>query len=212
LYTSRAGSGAPTPPGGRGVQIGRGGVCSGTMRITARLEEATVRQLLQELLPVTVMLDDEDADRWIRIDPARSVDFAAGEGLRVAVAGQLSWKLAGVQVTLTIHSAQLLLQPAVVGEGTEGRLLFRPSLEKMDLKNVPGLLDSGITGLVNLRLESEGDKLAWHFGRDLTARFPLGKDLVDVESLSLGVGGAAVTVLADAIVLELPLALGFERR
>ena len=182
------------------------------MRITAQLDESTVRQLFEELLPVTVMLDDEDADRWIRIDPARSVDFAAGEGLRVAVAGQLSWKLAGVQATLTIHAAQLLLRPAVVGEGTEGRLLFRPSLEKMDLKNVPGLVDSGIAGLVNMRLENEADKLAWHFGRDLTARFPMGKDFADVESFVLGVGTAAVTVLADAIVLDLPLALGFSRK
>lgn len=182
------------------------------MHITAQLDESTVRQLLEQLLPVTVMLDDEDADRWFRIDPARSVDFAAGEGLRVAVAGQLSWTLAGVQVMLTIHAAQLLLRPSVVGEGSEGRLLFRPSLEQMDLKNVPGLVDSGIAGLVKLRLENEGDKLAWHFGRDLTARFPLGKDFVDLESFVLGVGTAAVTVLANAIVLDLPLTLGFARK
>lgn len=182
------------------------------MRITARLDESTVRRLLEELLPVTVRLDDEDADRWIRIDPAQSVDFAAGEGLRVAVAGQLSWKVAGVHVTLTIHAAQLLLRPAVVGEGTEGRLLFRPSLETMDLKNVPDLLDSGITGLVNRRLEDEADKLAWHFGRNLSGRFPLGKDVLDVESFVLGVGTVAVTALADAIVLDLPLALGFARK
>jgi hypothetical protein len=183
-----------------------------TMRITAQLDETTVKALLDELLPVTVRLDDDDADRWIRIDPARSVEFAAGEGLRVAVAGQLSWKLAGVQVMLTIHAAQLLLRPAVIGEGPDGRLLFRPSLEKMDLKNVPGLLDSGITGLVNRRLEDEGDKLAWHFGRDLSGRFPLGRDFVDVDSFVLGIGAATVTVLADAMVLDLPLALGFARR
>jgi hypothetical protein len=182
------------------------------MRITAQLDQATIRELIGELLPVTVMLDEEDADRWIRIDPAHSVDFAAGEGLRVAVAGQLSWKLAGVQVMLTIHSALLLLRPEVIGEGMEGRLLFRPSLEKMDLKNVPGLVDSGIAGLVNMRLEGEGDKLAWHFGRDLTARFPLGKDFIDVESFVLGVGTTSVTVLADAIVLDLPLTLGFARK
>jgi hypothetical protein len=181
------------------------------MHITAQLDETTVKTLLEQLLPVTVRLDDDDADRWIRIDPARSVDFAAGEGLRVAVAGQLSWKLAGVQVMLTVHAAQLLLRPVVVGEGTEGRLLFRTSLEAMDLKNVPGLLDSGITALVNRRLEGEGDKLAWHFGRALTGHFPLGKDFVDVESFVLGIGAATVTVLADAMVLDLPLALGFAR-
>jgi hypothetical protein len=158
------------------------------------------------------MLDDEDAERWIRIDPARSVDFVAGEGLRIEVAGQLSWKVAGMNVTPTIRTAQLLLRPAVIGEGAEGQMVFRPSLEKMDLKNIPGLVDSGIAGFVNRRLETEGDRLAWHFGRDLTASFPLGRDLLDVESFALGIGTAAITVLDEAIVLDLPLTLGFVRR
>ena len=182
------------------------------MRITAQLDETTVRRLLGELLPVTVMLDEEDPARWIRIDPVSAVDFAPGEGLRVAVAGQLSWKLAGVQVAVTIQDALLLLRPEVRGEGTEARLLFRPSLEKMDLKNVPDLVDSGIAGLVNMRLESEGDKVAWHFGRDLTGRFPLGKDFVEIEGFGVGIGTASATVLADAIVLDLPLPLGFGRK
>jgi hypothetical protein len=182
------------------------------MRITAQLDETTVRRLLGELLPVTVLLDEEDADRWIRVDPASSVDFAPGEGLRVAVAGQLNWKLAGVQVAVRIQDALLLLRPEVRGEGTEARLLFRPSLEKMDLKNVPALIDSGIAGLVNMRLESESDKLAWHFGRDLTGRFSLGRDFLEIESFVVGAGTASATVLPDAIVLDVPLALGFGRK
>src|SRR5215212_2530230 len=102
------------------------------MQITARLEEDTVGQLLGELLPVTIVLDEDGEDRWIRIDPARSVDFVANEGLRLEVGGQLHWKVAGVPVLLTIHSAHLLLAPAVV-DGAEGaRLVFRPVLEKMD--------------------------------------------------------------------------------
>ncbi len=182
------------------------------MKITARLEEDTVRQLLGELLPVTIVLDDDGEDRWIRIDPARSVDFAANEGLRLEVGGQLHWKAAGVPVLLTIHSAQLLLAPAVVDDAEGARLVFRPSLEKMDLKSVPGFLDSGITGIVNKRLDAQGDKLAWHFARDLANRFPLPKELLEIDSFTLAAGTATVEVSADAVVFTLSLATGFLRR
>src|SRR4051812_29206317 len=123
------------------------------MHITARLEETAIKTLLGELLPVTILLDEDEGEhRWIRIDPASSVDFAADEGLRLQVGGQLHWKTAGVPVLLTIHSAQLLLTPEVVNDAESARLVFRPSLEKMDLKSVPGFLDSGIAAIVNKRL------------------------------------------------------------
>lgn len=183
------------------------------MHISARLEETTVRTLLGELLPVTVLLDeDEGEQRWIRIDPARSVEFAADEGLRLEVGGQLHWKTAGVPVLLTIHSAQLLLKPEVVDDAEGARLVFRPSLETMDLKSVPGFLDSGITAIVNKRLAAEGDKLAWHFGRDLANRFPLPKELLEIEGFTLAAGTAGIQVQEDAIVFKLHLVLGFARR
>jgi hypothetical protein len=183
------------------------------MHILARLEETTVRTLLGELLPVTVVLDEEEGEhRWIRIDPARTVEFVANEGLRLEVGGQLHWKTAGVPVLLTIHSAHLRLKPEVVDDAEGARLVFRPSLEKMDLKSVPGFLDSGITAIVNKRLDAEGDKLAWHFGRDLANRFPLPKELLEIAGFTLAAGTAIIEVLDDAIVFSLSLAMGFARR
>jgi hypothetical protein len=184
------------------------------MMITARLEESTVKQLLDGLLPVTVVMDDSGDDRWIRIDPARRIDFVAGEGLLVEVGGQLHWRTAGLPVLLTIKSAQLMLRPAVVDDGATpggGRLVFRPSIEKMDLKNVPDLLDSGITGLVNKRLAGEGDRLAWHYGKALGNRVGLPRELVGLDSFELGTGKAEVAVLSDAIVFNLWLTMGFSR-
>ena len=182
------------------------------MHITARLDETTVRTLLTELLPLTIVLgDDESDDRWIRIDPARGVDFVANQGLRLEVGGQLHWKAAGLPVLLTIHSAQLLISPAVVNDANGARLVFRPSLEKMDLKSVPGFLDSGIAAIINNRLEAEGDKLAWHFGRDLANHFPMPKEMLEIDSFTLAAGDATVEVLADAIVFNLSLATGFVR-
>ena len=181
------------------------------MNITARLDEDVVRQLLGELLPVTIVLDDEDRERRIWIDRARDVNFAANEGLHVEVGGQLHWKIAGVPVVLTIQSAQLLLTPAVVDDVDGARLVFRPSLAKMDLKSIPGFVDSGITGIVNKRLEAEGDKLAWHFGRDLANQFPLPKELIEIDRFTLAARTATVAVQADAIVFTLSLAMSFLR-
>lgn len=182
------------------------------MHIKAHLEEATVKTLLGELLPVTIVLDEAEGDsRWMRIDPARSVDFVAGQGLRLDVSGQLHWKTAGVPVLLTIHSAQLLIRPALVDDAQGPRLVFRPSLEQMDLKSVPGFLDSGIAAIVNKRLDAEGDKLAWRFGRDLANRFPLRKELLEIEAFTLAAGPATVEVLDDALEFTVSLVMGFAR-
>jgi hypothetical protein len=190
------------------------------MQITARLDETTLRQLLGELLPVTIRLGeegggdgDDPGDRWIRIDPARKVDFVASLGLRVEVSGALRWKTVGVPMTIGINSAQILLRPSVVGEAEEARLLFHPELEEMDIKRVPGFIEGGITDVINKRLAREVDKMAWHFGRTLRARVPIiGNQLREIETFDLAAGPAAVEVTADAVVLTLSLAMQFSRR
>jgi len=53
------------------------------VQITARLEEATIQQLLADLLPARIILDEGDKRRWIQLEPARKVDFIADRGLRI---------------------------------------------------------------------------------------------------------------------------------
>src|SRR3989442_13033074 len=84
--------------------------------ITARLEEATVKHLLDQLLPARVLLD-EGQTRWLQIERAQHVDFVAGEGLRVKTAGQLQWHAAGLPIGVTLNSAQLMLKPVVEPDG-----------------------------------------------------------------------------------------------
>lgn len=198
------------------------------MIITARLDEATVKQLLAELLPARVLLDaDETATdeppapreshRWIQIEPARQVDFVAGEGLRVETYGQLRWSAAGVPLTMTFTSAQLMLRPEVLsddgGDGAGGgRLVFRPALEALDLKHVPGFVDTGILARVNKRLAAQGDALAWHFGQTLALRVPLPPTLLPLDKFHIAATAGTVQVLEDAIVLSVTFAMGFTRQ
>jgi hypothetical protein len=180
--------------------------------ITARLEEATVERLVGEILPVRVLLDDEDTrGRWIKIAPARKVDFVAGQGLRLEAPGQLQWQAVGLPIATTFHSAQLMLRPEIADDEDGGRLVFRPSLEALDLKNVPAILDSGALAIVNRRLASRGDELAWHFGRALAFAIPLPSTIIPLDQLRLAVHSGKVEVLDDAIVLSVQMSVSFTR-
>ena len=181
------------------------------MHIIARLEEATLRELLDELLPVTILLDDEGKEgRWVAIEPARTVDFVAGEGLRLVAGGRIRWIAAGVPVEATLHSARILLRPVIAEDKHGGRLVFRPSLEEADLKNVPGIFDRGIVALVNKQLEGRGDQIAWDFGRSLALSVALPPALDGLESLQLSVRNGQVTVTDHAIELALSLSMHFQ--
>jgi hypothetical protein len=178
--------------------------------ITARLEEATVKELVGELLPIKILLSDDNEEgrgRWIAIEPARQVDFIAGEGLRVEAAGQLQWTAAGLPIGLTFNSAQIMLRPSVEDDS----LVFRPALEALDLKNVPAIIDSGLVSLINTRLATQTSDLVWHFGKSIAFDFPLPPTIVPLERLRLGVRDGKVEVLADAIVFSMSVTVAFTR-
>ncbi len=186
------------------------------MHILARLDEATLRQLLDELLPVTILLDDEPPGpggtsdgRWVAIEAPRTVDFVAGEGLRLVTGGKIRWPVSGVPVEATLHAAHILLRPLVVPDKYGGRLVFRPELEEADLKNVPALLDRGVAALVNRQLEKRGDQIAWDFGRTLAFSVALPPALQGVEALQLSVKSGQVTISDQAIELALDLSMHF---
>jgi hypothetical protein len=182
------------------------------MQIVARLEESTLRELLGELLPVTILLDDEGmAGRWIAIEPATTVDFVAGEGLRLVTSGRVHWVAGGVPLDATLQAAHLLLRPEVVADKHGGRLVFRPSLEEADLKNVPALLDRGITALINRQLEARGEQIAWDFGSTLAFSVQMPPALSGVQALRLSVINGQVTVTDHAIEMTLQLSLQFTR-
>jgi hypothetical protein len=182
------------------------------VQITARLDEATIKQLMGELLPARVLIDEQgDKGRWILIEPASEVDFIADQGLRLQTSGQIQWLAAGLPINVTLTSVQLMLRPEVVGGAHGGRLVFRPALEELDLKNVPGFLDRSVQGIVNGRLKAQGDELAWDFGKSLAVNVSLPATIVPLEAFQASVRAASVAVLADAIELTITFDLRFSR-
>jgi hypothetical protein len=181
------------------------------MHIAVELEETTLRQLLDELLPITILLDEAPDGSWIRIDPARGLRFSVDEGIRIVTSGALRWRLGPFPVTLTVQSLVLLLRPMVVGTGMAGRLLFRPVIEDADLQNVPDLLDRGVVGLVNRALGARSERLAWDFGRALALHFALPDALVPLEAATVNVETARLRVRADALELIVSLTMHISR-
>src|SRR5262245_47950084 len=105
------------------------------MDIRARLDEETLRRMVGDILPITVLLEDEGGleGRWVKIGPADRLDLIAGEGVRLATSGELRWPFKIAPMTLTLNELQVLVRPIVVGEGRSTRVLFRPRIEHLDL-------------------------------------------------------------------------------
>jgi hypothetical protein len=166
------------------------------MDIKVRLDEVTLRRLLNDILPITVLLDDELGidGRWVAIGRAERLDLIPGEGLRLATSGELRWPLKVAPVTLTLNELQLVVRPIVVGEGPTTRLLFRPRIEHIDLERLPGFVDRGIVALVNRTLESRSQLLAWHLADSLRQRFSLPETLIPLETASVDVVSSALTI------------------
>ena len=183
------------------------------MHVAVELEEATLRQLLAELLPITILLDESQGldGRWIRIDPVRALQFSVDEGIRLATSGALRWSLGPFPVTLTVQSLTLMLRPIVVGTDTAGRVLFRPVIERADLQNVPDVLNRGLVRLVNRALERRSERLAWDFGRTLARHVVLPDALVPLEAARVGVETARLRVRADALELIVTLTMHISR-
>jgi len=116
------------------------------MDINVRLDEATLRRMLGEILPITVLLDEDGGSdgRWVTIDRARRLDVIPGEGVRLATSGALRWPISIVPMTVRLVALQVLLRPVVVGSGPTTRVLFRPLIEAADFERLPGFVDRGI--------------------------------------------------------------------
>ena len=72
------------------------------MHITVHLEKAVLSDLLAELLPITILLDEDDGlrGRWIRIDRARHLELRPDETIRLVTSGRLRWRKNGTAQVL----------------------------------------------------------------------------------------------------------------
>jgi hypothetical protein len=181
------------------------------VHIAATLDHATVRQLLSELLPLTVDLgDDSHRDRWIVIEPPQLLEFVPKAGIRVQTGAQLHWTVAGVGVPFTVSSVRLLLTPVV--DEAAARVNLHIKLEDTDLKNVPKAIDRGVVSQLNARLSARPDALGWDYGKTLGLHKELPAKMAPLAAFEMSAGTMQVEIDDASLRLSLPLPMRFLRR
>lgn len=186
-----------------------------SVRITCELTETTVKRLLDEFFPATVDLDPlggEPQRRYVRIQRPSSLDFVAGQGVRVRASADLKWSAIGLPLPVSIQDLELMIVPAIATDERGPKLVFRPTLEGADVKLMPAFVDEAITRRINAALAAEGDLLGWHFGESLGMRVPLPPNLSPTDAVHLAAGDVSIAVHDHAIVTTLELRLSFSRQ
>jgi hypothetical protein len=182
------------------------------MQLTAVLPRADLDELLNDLLPLKVLLGADRDDRTLLLYDPSSVSFVAGHGIGLSCKADIRWSVLGITVPIQLRALTVMLVPRVSQRDGVPALVLDLALEHVDLAGVPAALEGRLVDLINQALQARQVELAWGFGKTLSHAFALPAMLESVSSFNLGVGESSVDVLADALRLDIQLRAGVSRR
>jgi hypothetical protein len=180
------------------------------MHISATLFEATIIELLGQLLPLKVVLDEKKR-RWVEVARPDHVKFLVDEGLQFHTSAKVQWSVAGVSIPFLIRRIELMVTPRIVEDELGGKLVFGLEIEDADLKGIPAAIDQSIVAKVNAKLKSIGDKIGWDFGKTLRREFPLPSTLYPVEAFQMRAQEGSVVIKHDRMILSMYTPARFKR-
>ncbi len=166
------------------------------IHLTATIYEATLVELLGQLFPLTVKIDEKRA-RFLQVEKPAHVGFVKGEGLRIHTSAEVQWSVAGLPLRFVLRRLSAMIRPVIVEDALGGKLVFKVELEDVDLKGVPAAIDHSLVATVNGRLAAMGDKLGWDFGKTLRRTIPLPPSMDPVEAFQLRAQEGEVVVESD---------------
>jgi hypothetical protein len=173
------------------------------MLLSAILTRDELSLVLESLTPLRVTIDAQ-RDRAVTFDrPA--LELVQGRGLRVRGEARVVWDVAGIVFPVTIQSWQLLLEPRVGIGGRPHVLTCHPTLEVLDLKLCPGLVEDRLAGAVENGISKAKGRLAWDFGRTLSRYLSLPTRVRPAKGLDLVVTGGACAVTETELSLRVEL-------
>jgi hypothetical protein len=180
------------------------------MWIEAIITKEDFTNVLGQLLPVKIHLDDDDStDRWLYLDRPTEIELVPEKGLRVACPAEIMWSVSVVNVPIKLHTLQVLLRPEIVTKQRGDILVFDITLEEADIKGLPALVDHTVMKAVNEALARK--ELAWDFTKTLTNTVDMPKLLDPIDSLTIHPAWGKRRVDAEAMVLVLSINLTFNR-
>ena len=172
------------------------------MILQTNLTRVDLGHFLAMLTPLTIRLSDPaDPLRELVVAPPDSIELVPGRGLRLVTTLLLSWTLAGVDVPIRASSAQLLFLPALAVKDGREELIFSLLLEAIDLRHVPGFLDTTILERINKAFAEDDATISWDFLKTLSFRFQMPARVSSVSGITLAAVGGTVKVTEEEIQL-----------
>jgi hypothetical protein len=182
------------------------------MHLQALVPQTEIEALVADLLPLKVLLGDEDDDRTLSLLEPSAPEFLPGQGLRLGCRAEVRWSVLGVAVPITLRALSVVLSPRIAEREGGPALVFGLSIERADTAGLPARVDAKLVEKVNQALSARQVELAWGFGKTLSHTFALPAMLASLKSLNLTVGESSVEVLPHALRLSLELRAGVTRK
>jgi hypothetical protein len=140
------------------------------MQLCATLTKDDLSSIIEQITPLRVAIRPR---RVITLGRPTKLDFVAGAGLRVRGDARFTWDVGGLTIPVTLRAWQVLLVPSFVARDGGHVLAFEPTLEVLELTNVPMFLDGTIKQAVKEGLAAHKSKLTWKFEEQLSLVRPL---------------------------------------
>ena len=99
--------------------------------------------------------------------------LVAARGLRVVCPATLHGSFLRVDVPVSVASATVLLEPSIAPREGRAVLVFKVTVESVDVAALPHLIEDVAVDAINDALVSHDAELAWDFRRTLSHRFTL---------------------------------------
>ncbi len=178
------------------------------MQLQVIVGRAELEELVRQATPLHIDItraDGVSAPRWIELERARTVELVEGRGARVVTSGRLHLDRA---LPIRIKELVLMLAPRVVrADDGVPRLLFKLSVERVDLAYVPGALEQALLPKINAALAPVEARLVWNFGRSLTKTLRVPPRFEPLESFRFEPHEARVVVAPEGVSLTVDVAM-----
>jgi hypothetical protein len=187
------------------------------VRVEVLVDREAIASLLADVTPLELPLgDDAHPERHFRVERPHEIALVPGRGIRIATRARLVWTIGRVPLPPVILEAiALLIEPAIVARFDDGstseHLVMRTTLEDLELRHLPAIIDERVVDIVNERLGEIGDQLAWGFSKALSLRFALPPRVRPLERFEIDVTGASIEVADSGLRLSVDLPMRITR-
>jgi hypothetical protein len=175
------------------------------MFLEALIPRNDLRVFLARALPMTILLDGVGGSHALLLSDLGEVTIVPEKGVRLVCKAHLHWPVLGIDAPLTLNELSVLLIPEVREAPNGETLVFRITLEHLDIHGVPGVFDETIARAVNERIAASQVELAWDFSTTFANVIPLPPVLAGLDALALHAAWGKVKMTEDAVGFALSL-------